>query len=1319
MRSDDAFAGSEYNPHPFGPRYSAQHGIPTVSKPSVKDLKSRIDRCMIKDRFRFERELRGRNNRANLINKIERSMQLAAKRQDAVPRPTYPEDLPLSGKVQEISAAINAHQVIIVSGETGSGKTTQLPKICLEIGRGIYGTIGHTQPRRMAARTVAHRIAEELNVNFGEQVGYQVRFTDQTNPETLIKVMTDGILLAETQQDKFLEAYDTLIIDEAHERSLNIDFLLGYIKRILPKRPDLKVIITSATIDVESFSKHFDEAPVIEVSGRTYPVEVHYRPIAESTRARDSDELMYQGILEALHETSLLEKGRGQVGDVLVFLAGEREIREVAQLIRRSPVLNKGGKNLEVLPLYSRLSVNEQNRVFQRHAMRRVVLATNVAETSLTVPGIRYVIDPGFARISRYSYRSKVQQLPIEAISQASAQQRKGRCGRVTDGVCFRLYGQDDFEARPEFTQPEILRTNLASVILQMLQLRLGDMSKFPFLEPPDQRQINDGFHLLHEIQAVDKSRKINRLGKDIARFPVDLRLARMLLQAGRTGCLTEMLVIASALSVQDPRERPLEHRQAADEAHKEYWHEQSDFMALVNLWNIYEDERQKLTQSQLRKFCRKKFLSFMRMREWRDVHRQLHLLCQELNLKENHHAADYGSIHRALLSGLLGNIGEKTDENEYTGARNRKHYIFPGSSQFKRKPKWIVSSELVETTRLFARNVARIDTEWIEPLATHLVRRNFFEPHFDAEKGQVFVYEEVALYGVVIVKKRRVDFAAVNPVQAREIFIQEGLVSQQLESNAGFYRHNNLLVSEIEELESKSRKRDILVDFYAVYEFYDQKLPANVVSEIELDAFRQVAEAKTPKLLYLDKAMLMKQQVLLSEQLYPNSIKIADADLKLDYHFDPQHEDDGVSVNIPVAILRQVSTAQMDWIIPGLLREKCLALIKSLPKSLRKNFVPAPDYADKVVDGLEYDGRGLATVLAEKLFRLSGVKVPQDAFNSSTIDRHLNLNLRIIDETGTVLGRGRDIKLLIEKFAGEATRGFDQRIRHDIEKEGIIDWNFDELPGQVEIEQAGIRIKGYPAIVDKGDSVAIEVIDNRLEAGRLSDRGLLRLIMLQLKEQKKYIEKNIPGFEKFALFYSLRGSREELLSHTVSAIFRYTFVEGKEIVHNETEFRQRLQEKQHLIETMNQVARLLEVILKQSLAIEERLKRTTADHIRATYSDIKDQLDRLLVQGFLVKVPIRWLNQYPRYLKAIQYRMDKLQGNLDRDKVQMQEIMGYWQRLFELDDPVPETLQQYRWMLEEYRVSLFAQPVGTSMPVSAKRLEKEWAKFVSVAASH
>ena len=1267
---------------------------------------------MIKDRFRFERELRGKKTRRNLSDKISQSIQLAEKRRVSAPVPNYPENLPLTAKVQEISAALAANQVVIVAGETGSGKTTQLPKICLGIGRGVYGTIGHTQPRRVAARTVAHRIAEELDVRFGDQVGYQVRFTDQSNPGTHIKVMTDGILLAETQHDRFLETYDTLIIDEAHERSLNIDFLLGYIKRILSKRTDLKVIITSATINVERFSKHFSNAPVIEVSGRTYPVEVHYRPIAESVRAHDSDELMYQGILEALRETGQLDKGRRDAGDVLVFLAGEREIREVAHLIRRSDL-----KHLDVLPLYSRLGVAEQNQVFQRHSKRRVVLATNVAETSLTVPGIRYVIDPGQARISRYSYRSKVQQLPIEAISRASAEQRKGRCGRVSDGICFRLYSEEDFESRPEFTQPEILRTNLASVILQMLQLNLGDISKFPFVEKPDQRQINDGFHLLNEIQAVNRQRKISRLGKDIARFPVDLRLARMLIEAGRTGCLSEMLIIASALSVQDPRERPHENRQAADEAHRQYWHEQSDFMAFVNLWGAYEVERQQLSQNQLRKFCRRRYLSFMRMREWRDVHRQLHLLCRELSLKENQKPADYTSIHRALLSGLLGNIGEKTDESEYTGARNRKHYIFPGSSQFKVKPKWIASSELVETTRLFARNVAQIDSSWVEPLAAHLVKRNHFEPHFDAEKGQVLVHEEVSLYGVVIVKKRLVDFAAVNPVQAREIFIQQGLVSQQLQSKAGFYRHNTLLISEVERLESKSRKRDILVDMYALYEFYDEKLPANVVSEIELEVFRRVAEVKSPKLLYLDKATLMKQQVILPEKLYPNSIKVADADLKLEYQFDPQHEDDGVSVKVPVAMLRQVSKAQLDWIIPGLLREKCLALIKSLPKSLRKNFIPAPDYADRVVQGLEYDGRTLTTVLAEKLFRLSGVKVTEGSFNSSAIDRHLVMNLQIVDATGKILGSGRDIDALVDRFAGKVERGFSQRARHDLEKVGLDDWNFDELPLQVEIEQAGVSIKGYPAIVDKGDSVSIEVVDNRLAATRLSESGLLRLLMLQLKDQQKYVEKNIPGFERFALFYATRGSRDELLSHAVSAIFRYTFIEGKDKVRSEADFRQRLNDKQDLIAVMNSVARLLDVILKESLQIEEHIKSTATDNNKEVYTDIKDQLGRLLTPGFLATVPFRWLDQYPRYLKAIQYRIDKLKGNMDRDKVHMVEVLDYSRRLFELDDPAPEVLQEYRWMLEEYRVSLFAQPVGTSMPVSAKRLEKEWQRsFTTVA---
>ena len=1283
-----------------------------MSKLTVKELKAQIDLCMIRDRFRFNAKIHGKNSRGNLAEKIKRSVLLANKRQATRPICSYPEILPITGKVREISEAIINNQVVILAGETGSGKTTQLPKICLDIGRGIFGMIGHTQPRRVAARTVAHRIAEELNVKFGEQVGYQVRFTDQSNPETHIKVMTDGILLAETSNDRFLEAYDTLIIDEAHERSLNIDFLLGYIKRILPKRPNLKVIITSATIDLERFSKHFNNAPVVEVSGRTYPVEVHYRPLNEVSRAQDSDELMIQSILETLHEILQMERGRSENGDVLIFLAGEREIREVARLIRRSDL-----KGLEVLPLYSRLSVAEQNKVFQRHQQRRVVLATNVAETSLTVPGIRYVIDPGYARISRYSYRSKVQQLPIEPISRASAEQRKGRCGRISDGVCFRLYSEEDYLGRAEFTQPEILRTNLASVILQMLQLNLGDMSKFPFVEPPDQRQINDGFHLLNEIQAVDQHRKITRLGKEVARFPVDLKLARMLVEAGRSGCLKEVLVIASALSVSDPRERPHEHQQAADEAHRFYWHEQSDFMTLVNLWEAYEAQRQTLTQNQLRKYCRKNYLSFMRMREWRDVHRQLHLMCRELNLKENRQPSDYASVHRALLSGLLGNIGEKTDDHEYTGARNRKHYIFPGSSQFKRKPRWIVSSELVETSRLFARNVAQIDSNWIEPLATHIVKRNFFEPHFDVDRGQVFVFEEVSLYGVIIVKKRRVDFASVNPVQAREIFIQEGLVSQQLHSKAGFYRHNNLLISDVEKLESKSRKRDILVDLYALYEFYDQLLPANVVSEIELEAFRKVAEAKRPKLLYLKREMLMKQQVSLSEKLYPDSIKIADADLKLDYHFDPLHEDDGVSVNVPVAILRQVSGAQVDWIIPGLLREKILALIKSLPKSLRKNFVPAPDFADKVAKDLEYDGRELTVVLSEKLHRLTGVKVGADSFDPEGIEAHLKLNIRVVDESGKVLGTGRNLSVLVEKFNRESARGFSQRNRHPIEESGLLDWSFGDLPGQIEIEQAGIRIKGYPALVDQGDTVSIKVMDNQRSAEHHNSAGLLRLVMLQLPDQVRYVGKNIPGFQKFALFYATRGTVSELLDYAVSAIFRYTFIEGKPIVDNETKFQIRLQEKQNLAETMNHVGRLLEIVLQKSLLIEKQLKFNETDRNQHTYSDIRQQLERLLAPGFLATVPLRWLDQYPRYLKGIEYRMEKLQGNSARDEASLGELSAYSSRLFDLDQPEAQALQQYRWMLEEFRVSLFAQPVGTSIPVSGKRLDKEWEKSFALAA--
>jgi ATP-dependent helicase HrpA len=1269
-----------------------------VNPLSAQDLKAQLPLCMIRDRFRFGKELGSKRNREKLSRRITKSVQLAERRRDTVPPVDYPEELPITARVADIRAAIASHQVVIVAGETGSGKTTQIPKICLDMGRGILGTIGHTQPRRVAARTVAQRIADELGVKLGSQVGYQMRFTDHTGPETHIKLMTDGILLAETQDDRFLEQYDTIIIDEAHERSLNIDFLLGYIKRILPKRPDLKVIVTSATIDVQRFSSHFGNAPIIEVSGRTYPVDVLYRPL-ERSKSEDADEQIYGGILDVLGEIHR----RRERGDTLVFLPGEREIRELSTAIRRS-----GLADLEVLPLYSRLSVAEQNRIFAPHDRQRVVLATNVAETSLTVPGIRYVIDPGMARISRYSYRSKVQQLPVEPISQASAEQRKGRCGRVSAGVCYRLYSEDDFASRPEFTQPEIMRTNLASVILQMLVLRLGDIAKFPFVERPDQRQINDGFQLLFELGAVGRNRSITRLGKDMSRFPVDLRFARMLLAAARTGCLAELLVITSALSVQDPRDRPHEHQQAADQAHREFWHEESDFLTLVNLWQRYETERQERTQSQLRKYCRDHFLSFIRMREWRDIHRQLTLICREAGLKVNQAPGDDASVHRAILAGLLGNIGQKTGENEYAGARNRTHYIFPGSAVFKRKPKWIVSGELVETTRLYGRNVAAIDSAWVEPLAPDLVNRNYSEPTFEREQGQVIALEEVSLYGLPVVTGRRVSFGALDPVKAREIFIQSALVEQQLKWNPGFLQQNKRLIDEVERLESKSRKRDILVDAHVLYEFYDQRLPANICSELDLRSF--VNESKqNSRQLFLDREQLMQQKVEISENLYPDAIKVASADLKLNYTFDPRQEDDGVSVDVPVAMLREVSRAQLDWVIPGLLREKCLALIRSLPKALRRHFVPAPDYADRVIEGLEFDGRELTEVLAERLFRLTGNRVTAADFKVGNLDRHLNMNVRVIDEAGRVLGGGRDVDVLRAQFSEVVSKSFARRKPHDVEREGLTDWTFGELPRQVEFSHANMRVKGYPAVVDQGDTVAIQIVDNQLTARRLSDQGLLRLIRLQLRDQEKYVRGHIPGFKGFALYYATRGRAEPLLNDIVDAVFRYTFVEDQVPVTSEAAFRERLQGKGGLMSVANEVADLLQTTLKSMNEVEQRLAADETDLNGASMADIRGQLDGLLGPGFLKDLPFAWLRQYPRFLRAIEYRLEKLKGNLGRDRQATDELAGYIERMSHINNDDVEAAQHYRWMVEEYRVSLFAQPVGTSLPVSPKRLEAQW----------
>lgn len=1277
------------------------------------ELAAQLNQCMVRDRFSLEQIALGKRRPARpgggqakgkLDDLIKRSIDLAARRHAALPRVSYPEALPITARVDEIKRALNSHQVVIVAGETGSGKTTQLPKICLEAGRGVFGMIGHTQPRRVAARTVGARIAEELGVRFGEQVGYQVRFADKTTPLTHVKLMTDGILLAESQRDRFLDAYDTLIIDEAHERSLNIDFLLGYVRRILPRRPDLKVIVTSATIDVERFSRHFANAPIVQVSGRTYPVEVLYRPVDDEPRAQVADDAQQAAIVDAVEEVLRLESGHGKrEAGILVFLPGEREIRETAQSLRRSKI-----PGLEVLPLYSRLSNAEQNRVFAGFTGRRVVLATNVAETSLTVPGIRYVIDTGVARISRYSLRSKVQQLPIERVSQASADQRKGRCGRLSDGVCIRLYAESDFEEREAFTQPEILRTNLAAVILQMLVLRLGDISRFPFVEMPDERQINDGFQLLFELGAVDHQREVTRLGKEMARFPVDMRFARMLIEAAKKGALSELLVIASALSVVDPRERPHESRAAADEKHVRFDDERSDFLGFWNLWEYYEGQRQALSQGQLRKLCQAEFLSFMRMREWRDVHRELTLLCRDMKLRMNDEPASYEAVHTALLTGLLGFVGSRDGEHEYLGARNRRYHIFPGSALFSKKPRWIVSGQLTQTSRLFGRNVASIDKSWIEPLAQHLVRRTYADIQFELNSGEVTAFEDVTLYSLPIVQRRKVNYAGVDPAQARAVFIQRGLVDGELRSKAAFYRHNNTLLAEVEALESKARKRDIMVRNTDLYDFYDKRLPANVCGRSDLDFWCRTADPEQPRKLYLTREQLLARDVNLSPQAYPESLAVNDLRLKLSYHFDPQHEDDGVSVTVPVAVLRDVPAAKVDWLIPGLLHEKCLALIRSLPKSVRKHFAPAAQYVDQALENMAFDGRPLAETFAERLFRLTGNRVNPADFRPEGIAHHLRMNIRIIDDKGKVLGTGRNLQQLVGEFAEAARVRLADRPRHPLEREGMSDWDCGVLPEFVEISRGALKQKVYPTFVDDGTSVAISLRDSPAEAWALMTDGLIRLFRLQLGDQVSYLKKNVPGFKKSALLYTTVGSAEALLEDVVHAVFRYTFCEGQAEVRSRETFQARLANRAELFEVMNRVGRFLAEICERSHRIRVQLSNPSGPAAAAMIEDVNQQLNRLVGPGFLRVTSMQWLANLPRFLKAIETRLDK--GGSGREVTAMEEVARFEQLL----DSLPDWDRQseavhFRWMLEEFRVSLFAQQLGTSLPVSAKRLSKQW----------
>ncbi len=1302
-------------------------------------FKHSLQQVMGVDRHRLQRRLGDIEQLAkagkpfdNALEKWQASFAESVARVEArraqVPAQIEFPNLPVCERREEIAEAIAKHQVVVLAGETGSGKTTQIPKICLTIGRGVFGQIGHTQPRRIAANTVANRIAEELHSPLGETVGYQVRFTDQSTENTLIKVMTDGILLAEIQHDPFLNRYDTLIIDEAHERSLNIDFLLGYLKQLLPKRPDLKLIITSATIDLERFSQHFNNAPIIEVSGRTYPVETWYRPMyeREGDEEGDNDPDQYQAIVDAVAEIETHEKTAKAIrgGDILVFLSGEREIREAAEALRKAQF-----NHLEVIPFYARLSLAEQQKVFAPHTGRRIVLATNVAETSITVPGIRYVIDPGFARISRYSYRTKVQRLPIEPVSQASANQRKGRCGRVAEGICIRLYSEEDFNSRPQFTDAEILRTNLAAVILQMLQLRMGDIHKFPFIDPPDHRMISDGFKLLEELHAVNRKNQLTPLGKQLSALPLDPRLARMLLAAQAQNSVRELLIIVSALSVQDPRERPVEKQQHADQMHRRFWNEQSDFLSLVSLWDYFESQRQELSQNQLRKLCKKEFLNYLRLREWRDVHHQLCVAIKPLGIRINSESANYEAIHQSLLTGLLGNLGFNHEEREYLGARNRKFMIFPGSSMAKKTPKWLMAAELIETSKLFAHTVAKIEPEWVIKAAEHLIKRQHFEPHYDSRSGQVMAYEKISLYGLTIIEKKAVIFAHIDPVQAREIFIRAALVEGQYaqhpkrrhqpNKDKDFFAHQLNLLEQLEELESKARRRDILVDEQVIFDFYNERIPPEVVNWAGFEAWRKKAEQDNPRLLFITRETLMRHGAGdVTAAQFPNELEWRGMVFPLSYHFEPNHPFDGVSIHVPVSLLHQVPEQRLEWLVPGMLRDKCIGLVKSLPKSLRKHFVPVPDMVDRALAAMSPDNKPLTDQLGLQLKRITGVDIPKEAWAETSVDAFYCFNIHVVDDKGKIIASDRDLPGLRDKYR-ERVQANIQSAATSIERSDITSWDFGELPSAIQLPRGGISIRAYPALVDKQSSVALQVLDNPLQAQDLTQRGLARLLFLASSTKVKYLQKELLKTQQVALTLAGIGNREQVVDDLImAAIKQLGLPDQTQLPRSQTAFEAVLHKVgEALIPQAQELERTLQTSLALLVDVKKQLKQQKNMLVLAfSISDINQQLAQLFQPGLVYNTPPQWFNQYLKYLRALQQRLEKAQLNVQKDKLNMLAIEPHWQRLVEYLEKEGSyrlaqnaALMDYRWWIEEYRISLFAQTLKTQVPVSDKRLDKQW----------
>lgn len=1327
-------------------------------------LQNNLDHVMIAERHRLRRqlhELQKHPDEAKLaqwLARFQASSDKVSARRSSIPTMRYDDALPIAAKRDEIKAALENSQVVVIAGETGSGKTTQLPKICLEIGRGVHGLIGHTQPRRLAARSVATRVAEEIGTPLGELVGYQVRFEDQSKDGTLIKLMTDGILLAETQHDRFLEKYDTIIVDEAHERSLNIDFLLGYLKTLLPRRPDLKLIITSATIDLERFSKHFNDAPIIEVSGRTYPVETWYRPLAaevdeEGERLLD-DLSIDQGILAALDEITEHERSVGKrPGDVLVFLPGEREIREAAEVLRKANL-----RFTEVLPLYARLTPAEQQKIFAPMPGRKIVLATNVAETSLTVPGIRYVIDSGTARISRYSYRAKVQRLPIEPVSQASANQRKGRCGRVEPGICIRLYSEEDFLGRPEFTDPEILRTNLAAVILQMLHLRLGSIEDFPFIEPPDGKAISDGFNLLQELSAVNRESQLTPIGRQLARLPIDPRLGRMVLEGAKQGSLEEILIVAAALSVQDPRERPMDRQQAADQAHAQWKDVDSDFAALINLWRGFEEKRQELGSNPLRTWCKKNFLNYMRLREWRDAHRQLVLIARDLQLmgkgSQNRseaqgeptantpqptkdtrvnaiarqqveaseaavRAKNYAAVHKAILAGLLSQIGQKTEEGDYLGARQRRFWIHPSSVIGRKKPNWVMAAELVETTKLFARMVAKIEPDWIEPLAAHLVKKNHLEPHWEKKRGQVVAFEQVTLYGMIIVGRRPVHYGPIDPPVAREMFIREGLVRGEINSRVRCLTANRQLLERLDELEAKSRRRDILADEETLFGYYDARIPQDIYQAASFESWYKKGSAADPQLLIMrEEDALARDAREVTAAQYPDTLRIGELQLPLSYHFEPNHPRDGVTLRVPAPLLPQLQPERLEWLVPGLLEAKCIALVRGLPKALRKNFVPVPDFVGAALDKLVFGQGSLPQALGHELLRMTGARVPDEAWQESAagLENHLKMNIEVVDAQGKFLGEGRDLAELTARFA-EASQAALAIPQQDKTPKTVEAKAFAQVAEKTQQKIAGLSMTVYPALVEEAGVVKEGRFPTQAEADFQHRRALQRLLLQQLAEQAKFLRGKLPGLTELGLLYRDIGRVEALVEDILLASLDACILDGEATLPRDGAALAQLAERKRGDWTAHaeRIARQVLEILKLNHGLQKRFKGKIDLAQAMALNDIKQQLANLVYAGFVRETPGEWLKEIPRYLKAIEQRLDKVGAQVQRDRVWTGELTGYWEQYqartakHAQEGKRDPQLTLYRWMLEEYRVSLFAQQLGTKMAVSEKRLSKQW----------